>query len=211
MRYILAVILAAGSPAYAREAKTYQQLLGRDRVVKVMNEVISEAEERFRNSFLLDDTLVSQLSASGVGAQTLTLLTELKGREIQGRGKFIEALEMAVGKDQAKELRSERLDILEAARGELKVTGAFFQPVELLILRKPAPAGLNKRAAEDALEEGFSRFLDKFIAERRSAEQNTNKLVIGNQGLTDFIKRLEADCGKVPCELVCCDKCMPCP
>ena len=212
MRYVLALMLAAGAAAGAREAQTYQQVLGRDRVDKVMNKVISRAEERFSNSYLIGDELIGQLQALGVPEQTITLLNDLKGREIQGEDAFVEALKMAVGEEQAKELRSPRHNVVEEARGELKVTGAFFQPVELLILRKPVPAGLNKRGAEKALEESFGGFLNKFIAERRAAEGNTNKLVLGGQGLDGFIKRLREECGKVPCdELACCEKCMPCP
>ena len=206
MRQTLTILAVFCALFPAAETQTFQSVLGKDRVDEIMTEVISEAEARQADSFLVSDESVNQLRTAGLPDRTVTHLQTLKGKEVQGRSEFLEELERALGRQDAKRFEAV---ILLNTQGSLVVTEEFFDPVEAMILKTEVG---NSPQASKALREGFGSFLSHYVQFLGAASgKKTNRFTVGKQNLEQFIESRRESCNLSGCDIPpCCDLCQKC-
>jgi hypothetical protein len=206
MKNILIILTIAGTLFPIAETRTFQNVLGKDRVDEIMKEVITKAEARQADKFLVSDESINRLKTSGLPNSTVKQLETLKGKEVQGKGQFLEELQLALGKQDVKRFKAV---ILLNTQGALVVTEEFFEPVEAMILKTEV---VEPRRASKSLRMGFGRFLDHYVEFLDTTSTNkTNRVTLGKENLEQFIESRRATCNISPCDIPpCCDLCLSC-
>ena len=191
-------VLFVVSTLIQKPPQTVGQVLGRDKVSKIINEGIEKTQREFSQTFVLTEQSVNALRANNFPAFELELLGSLKDKEYKGEKEFRKILVNVIGNEQATKFGDA---LLLNTRGSLEVKDTLRKMVEREILNTEAPdSGVEKWTSL-----GFQQFLREYIALYQRNAPVKNRLSLGEDKWGQFLQK--AHCGVTPCPVPpCCHK-----